>query len=452
MISSARVATSPRAAVRLTWWGWALHALVALAAFSAAIADEPATAQPATQLAASTDWRQWRGPSRTSVVENQTWPTALGEANLKQRFRIPLGPSYSGPIVTADRVFVTETVDAQKEVVRALSRTDGSELWRVEWKGALIVPFFAMSNGSWIRATPAYDGSTLYVAGIRDVLVALDGTSGKELWRLDFVSELKTAVPSFGFVSSPLIVGEHLYVQAGSGFCKIEKATGKIVWRTLVDDGGMMGSAFSSPVLATIAGQEQMVVQTRTKLCGVELSEGKELWSLEIPAFRGMNILTPTVIGNTIFTSSYGGKSMLLEVALEGDKWSTKELWTNKTQGYMSSPVVVGDHIYLHLRNQRFTCINIKTGEESFTTKPYGKYWSMIASGKQILALDEKGDLLLVNANPEKFDLIGSQTVSDDETWAHLAIATSSDSSQPGSFDLFIRELEALTLYTWSPK
>ena len=47
----------------------------------------------------------------------------------------------------------------------------GKELWRAQWPGAMAVPFFAMSNGSWIRATPAYDGESLYVAGMRDVLV-----------------------------------------------------------------------------------------------------------------------------------------------------------------------------------------------------------------------------------------------------------------------------------------
>lgn len=433
----------------LSWVGWLLHAIVAALALSAAVGDEPPTA--ATPVATRT-WTQWRGPSRSSVVEGQTWPDTLTEKNLQQRFRIPLGPSYSGPIVTEDRVFVTETVDASKEVVRALSRTDGSELWRVEWKGAIIVPFFAMSNGSWIRATPAFDGTNLYVAGMRDLLVALEASSGKELWRLDLVKELKSPVPSFGFVSSPLIVGEHLYVQAGSGFCKIEKGTGKLVWRTLVDDGGMMGSAFSSPVLASIAGQEQMLVQTRTKLCGVELTAGKELWSLEIPAFRGMNILTPTVIGNSIFTSSYGGKSLLIEVARDGEKWTTTERWNTKQQGYMSSPVVIDGQIYLHLRNQRFTCLSVADGAEAFTTKPYGKYWSMIASDKRMLALDEQGDLLLIRATPEKFDLIASRKISDDETWAHLAIAPSTDSTKPGAYDVFIRELEALTLYTWSPE
>lgn len=77
------------------------------------------------------------------------------------------------------------------------------------------VPFFARSNGDWIRATPALDGDTLYVAGMRDVLVALNITDGSERWRLDFVKRFGSDLPTFGFVSSPLIDGDSVYVQAG---------------------------------------------------------------------------------------------------------------------------------------------------------------------------------------------------------------------------------------------
>ena len=48
------------------------------------------------------------------------------------------------------------------------------------------------------------------------------------------------------------------------------------------------------PVIAIIAGKRQLVVQTRTRLCGVDLGDGSLLWSNAIEAYRNMNILTPT--------------------------------------------------------------------------------------------------------------------------------------------------------------
>jgi len=384
-------------------------------------------------------WVQWRGPHRDSSVTHTTLPESLAEDRLEQIWRVELSPSYSGPIVSKDRVFVTETVDQKTEVVRALDRKTGKELWKQSWSGSMSVPFFAKSNGDWIRATPALDGDRLFVAGIRDVLVCLDTNSGEELWRIDFVKETKSNLPAFGFASSPLVVGDAIYVQAGGGFCKVDQQTGKIVWRILADGGGMSGSAFSSPFYTTLNGVPQIIVQTRTTLAGVDPDQGTVYWKQEIPAFRGMNILTPSVVGDSIFTSSYGGGSVLFTSEKNEAGWSLKQKWKHKTQAYMSSPNVIDGHLYLHLRNQRFTCLNLETGEVRWTTTPFGKYWSTVTDGEKILALDQKGDLLLIRANPEKFELIERRKVADD-SWAHIAVSGN---------ELLIRDLNHLTLYRW---
>jgi len=386
------------------------------------------------------DWPQWRGPSRTSIVEGEPWPTSLDEGTLKAGWRNSLGPGYSGPIVTSDRIFVTETDRETDEIVRALDRKTGAEIWRASWKGALKVPFFARENGDWIRATPAIDGDALYVAGIRDLLVCLEQATGKERWRVDFVERDKASIPAFGFVSSPLVTEDALYVQAGGAFQKLDKQTGATLWKTLDDGGGMGGSAFSSPFLTTINGIPQILVQTRNSLAGVDPETGRVFWKTDVPAFRGMNILTPTVYANSVFTSSYGGKSTLFNISLKDSEQSVSTAWENKTQGYMSSPIVLEDYAYLHLKNQRFTCIDLRTGKETWTTTPYGKYWSMVARGDTILALDERGDLYLIRANPEKFELLSSRKVSESPTWGHVAVAGN---------EIFIRELHAIAAWEW---
>jgi hypothetical protein len=63
----------------------------------------------------------------------------------------------------------------------------------------MTVPFFAASNGSWIRATPAVADGRIYVAGMRDLLVCLDSATGKEIWRVDFMTALESPLPAFGF-------------------------------------------------------------------------------------------------------------------------------------------------------------------------------------------------------------------------------------------------------------
>ena len=387
-------------------------------------------------------WNQWRGPTRDGLVGGTDWPSTLSEKSLSKLWRVELDPSYSGPIVSETAVFVTGTANKKLEVVSALDRKTGEQLWKVEWPGAMSVPFFASANGDWIRSTPAFDGKRLYVAGMRDVLVALDVQTGQEAWRVDFSQEFKTGIPSFGCVCSPLIDGDFLFIQAGNSLVKLNKETGKVIWRALEDGGGMMGGAFSSPtIVSELAGRRQLVVQTREKLAGVDPTSGQVLWERNVPSFRGMNILTPLAVGNSIFTSTYQNKSWRFDISPSASGFSINEAWNNKSQGYMSTPVVIDGYVYLHLQNQRFTCIELSSGTGMWTSQPFGKYSSLVAQGDKILALDQTGKLLLIKADPKKFDLLGECKVSDQETWAHLAVCKD---------EIYVRELRGLSVYRWN--
>ena len=64
----------------------------------------------------------------------------------------------------------------------------------------------------------------------------------------------------------------------------------------------------------------------------------------------------------------------------------------------------------------------------------------MIAQGDRILALDETGDLRLIRATPEKYDLVGEMKVADKESWAHVAVDRGT---------VYVRDLEGITAYEW---
>jgi len=123
------------------------------------------------------------------------------------------------------------------------------------------------------------------------------------------------------------------------------------------------------------------------------------------------------------------------------DRWAVSNFWTLKVQGYMSSPVIIGDVAYHHLKSERMTAIDLKTGGELWTTtESFGKYMSEVAQGDRILGLDQRGWLYLIRANPVKFDLIEKRRLTEADTWAHLAV---------GDNCLLIRELNALVAYDW---
>lgn len=62
----------------------------------------------------------------------------------------------------------------------------------------------------------------------------------------------------------------------------------------------------------------------------------------------------------------------------------------------------------------------------------------MITRGERILALDSDGKLHLIQADPERFQLLDSVEISQSPTWGHLAAAGD---------EVFVRELEAVAAY-----
>ena len=64
----------------------------------------------------------------------------------------------------------------------------------------------------------------------------------------------------------------------------------------------------------------------------------------------------------------------------------------------------------------------------------------MVTNGRQILALDANGSLLLVNETPTKFDIADKLKVSGEPAWAHLAVINGA---------VFIRDLKNLTRLSW---
>ncbi len=413
-----------------------------------AVGEEPAANPAPSSLEnapAAASWQQWRGAARDGLVAGAAWPDRLEQGRLEKLWRVELGPGYSGPVSAGDTVFITETRDKKTEHVRCLDRQTGRELWQAGWDGAMSVPFFAASNGSWIRATPAVADGRIYVAGMRDLLVCLDAATGQEIWRVDFMTAFESPLPAFGFVSSPLLLGDSVYVQAGGGFVKLDKATGKVVWRVMTDGGGMSGSAFSSPVLTTLGGVPQILVQGREELAGIDPETGTILWKTPVEAFRGMNIVTPTVSEGKIFTTSYGGGSFLFALDAAAEKPTATSVWRNKIQGYMSTPIIRDGHAYVHLKNQRFACLDLTTGKEDWITTPFGRYWSMVAQGDRILALDETGDLRLIRATPEQYAELGQAKVAETESWAHVAVAD----APGGGTEIHVRDLSGITAWRW---
>ena len=108
----------------------------------------------------------------------------------------------------------------------------------------------------------------------------------------------------------------------------------------------------------------------------------------------------------------------------------------------MTSPVIVDGYIYHQARDKQLYCINLSTAAVQWISEQdFGQYWSMVVNGNQILALDERGYLLLFEANPDGFQITDQRKVSQEPTWAHLAVSGN---------QIFIRGLKTMTAYSWN--
>ena len=65
---------------------------------------------------------------------------------------------------------------------------------------------------------------------------------------------------------------------------------------------------------------------------------------------------------------------------------------------------------------------------------------SFILKDENILALDERGLLYLIQANSKELIILDSRRISNQNTWAHLAISNG---------QIAIRELNGILLYDW---
>jgi outer membrane protein assembly factor BamB len=372
-----------------------------------------------TPTLCAADWPQWRGPNRDGIVRGvrapQKWPKAL-----KEEWKVPVGESYSSPVVVGDKVFVFIR-QKDDEAVLCLELATGKEVWKSEpyqapyrfWPGE-----GDLSKGP--RSTPTVSDGRIYTAGVSGVISCLDTKTGKLIWR----KESKNA-PPYGGPASPLLTDGLCIVHLGcdgrgdeDGLSAFDAKTGEVKWR--VADGSRPG--YGSPVVADLAGERQVVLFTSWNLRGVSLATGQTLWGVKLDGPEKNS--TPVLYQDLIIFTDY--KERPRAVRLEkGDKGiAPKEVWKGELAGsYMSTPVLDGDLLFgLSVRGRGcFCCLDAKTGKTLWESdeKEGAGYTSVVNAGGAWLFLTARGRLVVAKPSGKEFEPIAEYKVSDRATWAH---------------------------------
>jgi outer membrane protein assembly factor BamB len=385
------------------------------------------------------DWAQWRGPHRDAVIEpGPAWK--LWPAELHRLWRVEVGAGQSSPVVAGNSVFLFSR-EKDMEVVHALDLRSGRPLWRQGYPAPYDAYPGAASYGSGPRSTPVVSDGRLFTLGISGILSAFDAAKGRLLWQKDFAGRFPATAPPFGTSMSPLVADGLLIVHAGGhdggALLAFDPATGSEKWSLAGD-----GPSYSSPILTTLLGQEQLVIQVHRRILGVDPAGGRVLWSLPFVTPCDQNIVTPLRVGDRLLVSSLDQGTMAIELTRSGSAWTPRLSWhTTEVSMYMSSPVLAGAQVLglSHKKKGQYFALDAATGKVRWTsTGGQGENAAFLVAGDSILVLQGDGTLLVLGRDSASFSPARKYRVADSATFAHAV---------PTGSGLLIKDETGLSLF-----
>jgi outer membrane protein assembly factor BamB len=326
-------------------------------------------------------------------------------------WRRPIGPGWSSFAVGGDLVYTLEQ-RGEDEVVACYKATTGQPVWSHKDKAR----FFESVGGAGPRSTPTLHNGRVYTFGATGILNALDAANGKVVWSRNVASETNTKVPTWGFSSSPLAIGDVVVVAASGQIVAYDATTGNQRWL-----GPSLAGSYSSPHLATIGGVEQILFMSDTGVTSIAPSDGKQIWDHQWPS---NSIVQPALgaDGEVLITSQENG-TRSIAVARGGSGWTVKERWTsNGLKPYFNDFVVHKGHLF-GFDNRILSCIDLKDGQRKWKGGRYGNGQLVLLPDQDLLlVLSEEGELALVGATPDQFSEVAKIPAIQGKTWNHPAL------------------------------
>ena len=202
----------------------------------------------------------------------------------------------------------------------------------------------------------------------------------------------------------------------------MDVATGAVKWQWAGD-----GPAYASPIAASFGGTRQIITQSQNALVAVDAAKGQLLWRVAIKTPYEQNSVTPVVVGDLLLYAGLENPTIALRIAKSGTQWETTPAWQNEQVSmYMSSPASIGTTVYgLSNKNRgQFFAIDAATGKTLWTTKGRdAENASIVRAGDYLLLGTTNSELIVVRANPARFEEVKRYTVADSAMWAHPAFA-----------------------------
>ena len=283
------------------------------------------------------------------------------------------------------------------------------------------------------RSTPTVVDGRVYAMGAAGHLRCLNGNDGSEVWVRDLFDEYGISPEDGGGVlwgrsNSPLVLDDKVIVPVGgptgekaTSLIALNRETGETIW-----EAGQHTPSYASPIVADICGRRQIVSIHQDFVTGHEIETGQELWEHPWPGSSGgnANVAQPMPVAGDrlLLTKGYATGAQLLQIENSGDDWITETLWeSSRVLKTKYSNVAIKDGVVFGLDQGVLCCADLETGERLWRKGKYS-YGQILLVGDKIVVLAESGEVVLVNANPDRFEELCKFQAIEGQTWNNLCL------------------------------
>jgi outer membrane protein assembly factor BamB len=235
------------------------------------------------------------------------------------------------------------------------------------------------------------------------------------------VAVRKKTLRDYGYVSSPLVLGDLLLVEVGGNrgnLVAFDKATGKERWGSQNrDEAAYTGG----PVPITVNGTQCVAVLTLRNLVVTAIegsAAGTTVATYPWTTDYGNNVATPAVFEDSVIITSAYNRYAMCRVRITQN--GAEKVWENKMASKVCSPLVHDGHVYWAWEGVH--CVNLTNGEEVWSGGKIGSQGSCIVTADdRMIVYGNKGDLSLVETakrSPDEYRVLSST-----DAWPHVVLA-----------------------------
>ncbi len=372
----------------------------------------------------SGEWPCFHGSDRTNLSEETGLLKAWDVKGPALLFTISgLGEGYSSTAIAGGMIYTAGSTGNQS-ILYAFD-LNGRLVWKKPNGPAWSVSVSWASSYNGPRSTPTIDKGVVYHLSEAGRLSAFRAKTGDVIWSRDLPKEFNAKMPMYGYAESVLIDGDNLYVRTGSQKAYeacLDKRTGKTIWTS----GEIPGDyGYNSMVIKDFGGFHQVIGATNTLYYSLDSRTGKLLWKADFRNQYEINCTDAIVFNDYIFLTSGEGKgSMLIRLKKTGTGLTTEKVWeTELMDNYHGGVILYNGYLYGSGSKARdWYCLDFLTGRLMWRTNGSG---SLTYADGMVYLYDEKGNMKLVRATPEKFEKTGEFRVPEGGAgpyWAHPVV------------------------------